>query len=203
MAQSTLNKEQIKAILYANGLQGELLETTADEVANAVSTNMVAREQKKAAGATLGLGEAFKGLAIKIKSAAETMWIWLTTNPAGWITAAVAAIGALTFGLVKLYDAVDVTLEEQREKLQETKDAYGDVKNELQELETELQNTEDSIKELEDTPNLSWVEQEELNRLREVTKELELQKQLKQEETLKAAEDLYRDEFQSQLETEI
>lgn len=193
LAQSTLNKEQIKVILSSNGLQGELLETTADEVANAVSTNMVAREQKKAAGATLGLGEAFKGLAIKIKSAAETMWIWLTTNPAGWITAAVAAIGALTFGLVKLYDAVDVTLEEQREKLQETKDAYGDIKNELQELETELQNTEDSIKELEDTPNLSWVEQEELNRLREVTKELELQKQLKQEETLKAAEDLYRE----------
>ena len=154
---------------------------------------MVAREQKKAAGATLGLGEAFKGLAIKIKSAAETMWIWLTTNPVGWITAAVAAIGALTFGLVKLYDAIDVTLEEQREKLQETKDAYGDVKNELQELETELQNTEDTIKELENTPNLSWVEQEELNRLREVTKELELQKQLKQEETLKAAEDLYRE----------
>lgn len=193
MAQSTLNEEQINTILYANGLRGKFLETTTAEVANAASTNMVSTAQKQAAGSTLGLGEAFKGLGIKIKSATKAMWTWLTTTPTGWITASVAAIGALTFGLVKLYDAIDVTLDEQREKLQETKDAYEGIKNELQELETELQNTKATIQVFEDAPNLSWVEQEELNRLREVTKELELQKQLKQEETLKAAEDLYRE----------
>ena len=81
IAQSTLDKEQIKVILSANGLQGELLETTADELANAVTTNMVAKEQKKTTGTTLGLGVAFEGLWISIKKATESLLAFLTTNP--------------------------------------------------------------------------------------------------------------------------
>ncbi|MCM1247627.1 MAG: hypothetical protein NC251_04265 [Lachnoclostridium sp.] len=128
----------------------------------------------------------------------------MATNPVGWITAAIAAIGAATFGIYKLYDAIDVSLEEQKEKLAEAKENWADVKNELQEVETEIQNTLNAIKELESLPNPTWAEQEELDRLREVTKELELQKQLKQDEQLQAAESLYHEnketfhkEFQS------
>lgn len=193
LAQSTLNKEQIKTILSANGLQGELLETTVDELANAASTNLVAESQKRTSATTLGLGTAFKGLGIKIKSATASMLTWMATNPIGWITAVISAIGAATYGVIKLHDALTVSLEEQKEKLQETKEAYEGVKNELQEVESELQNTQNKIEELESIPNLTWVEQEELDRLREVTKELELQKQLKQDAQLESAEDLYKE----------
>ncbi|MBD5538321.1 MAG: hypothetical protein HDQ99_22300, partial [Lachnospiraceae bacterium] len=103
------------------------------------------------------------------------------------------SIGAAIYGVVKLYDLLTVSLEEQKEKLQETKEAYENVKSELQEIDDELQNAKNKIEELENTPNLTWIEQAELDRLREVTKELELQKKLKQDEQLKAAEDLYRE----------
>lgn len=83
LAQSTLNKEQIEAILSANGLQGELLETTADELANAASINMVATSQIGATGSTLGLGTAFNGLKISIANATKSMLTFMTTTPVG------------------------------------------------------------------------------------------------------------------------
>ena len=43
--------------------------------------------------------------------------------------------------------------------------------NELQELETEIRNNADAIKELEASPRLTWIEQEELDRLREAERE--------------------------------
>ena len=121
------------------------------------------------------------------------MLTWMATNPVGWITAVITAIGAATYGVIKLHDALTVSLEEQKEKLQETKEAYEGVKNELQEVEGELQNTQSKIEELASVPNLTWVDQEELDRLREVTKELELQKQLKQDAQLESAKDLYNE----------
>lgn len=193
IAQSSLNKEQIKAILVGNGLQGELLETTADELANIASTNMVAASQAGAASSTLGLGTAFKGLGITIKNTTKSMLAWMASNPVGWLTAVVAAVGSAAYGVYKLHDALTVSLEEQKEKLLETEDAYENVKGELQEVEDELQNTYSKIKELEGTSNLTWVDREELNRLREITNELELQKQLKQDEQLDAAETLYKE----------
>lgn len=186
IAQSALNAEQIKAILTAKGL-------TDAEIQEVITTNALTASQTGATASTFGLGTAFKGLGLSIKTATKSMIAWMATNPIGWITAVVSAIGASIYGVVKLHDALTVSLEEQKEKLQETKEAYENVKNELQEVETELQNTQNKVEELENTPNLSWVEQEELDRLREVTKELELQKQLKQDAQLESAEDLYKE----------
>ena len=193
LAQSDLNKAQIKAILSGNGLHGEFLELTADELANTASTNMVAASQATTTGTTFGLGAAFKGLGISIKNAAKSMWTFMTSNPVGWIM----GIGAAVYGVIKLYDASTVSLKEQKEELQKTKEAYEDVKNELQEIENELQNNRNAIKELESSPNLTWVEQAELDRLREATKELELQKKIKQDEQLAKAEDLYKENVET------
>ena len=99
--------------MSANGLQGELLETTADELANTVSTNAVAASQGKATGTTLGLGDAFKGLGLKIKSATTSLWAFLTTNPLGWFTMFVTAIGSIAFALKKYDDY----LEEAKQKI--------------------------------------------------------------------------------------
>ena len=118
---------------------------------------------------------------------------WLVTTPAGWAAIAIGSIAAVTAIIWKLHDALTVTLEEQKETLNKAKEAYEDVKNELHGLETEIQNNIDRIKELEALSDITWLEQEELDRLREVTKELELQKKLKQEETLQAAEIVYKE----------
>lgn len=67
IAQSTLEKANIRTILSENGLQGELLKTTVDELANAASTNAVAASQAASTTTTLGLGTAFTGLGIQIK----------------------------------------------------------------------------------------------------------------------------------------
>ncbi|MDE6052844.1 MAG: phage tail tape measure protein, partial [Lachnospiraceae bacterium] len=186
IAQGTFTAEQIKAILTAKGL-------TDAEIQEVITTNALTASQTGATASTFGLGTAFKGLGLSIKTATKSMIAWMATNPIGWITAVVSAIGASIYGVVKLHDALTVSLEEQKEKLQETKEAYENVKNELQEVETELQNTQNKVEELENTPNLTWVDQEELNRLREVTKELELQKQLKQDAQLESAKDLYKE----------
>ena len=186
IAQSSLNAEQIKAILTARGL-------TDAEIQEVITTNALTASQTGATASAFGLGTAFKGLGLSIKAATKSMIAWMATNPIGWFTAVVSAIGASIYGGVKLHDALTVSLEEQKEKLQETKEAYESVKNELQEVEAELENTQNKIEELENTPNPTWVEQEELNRLREVTKELELQKQLKQDAQLEFAEDLYKE----------
>ena len=183
IAQSELNAEQIKTIMSANGLQGELLETTTDELANAASTNMVTKAQKAASASTLGLGEAFKGLGMKLKSLVTAHPV--LTGIAVGITAIAAAY--------KVWDVLTVTLKEQKEKLEDVKKSYEGVKEELQDISDEIQNTKNAIDELEAKPNLSWVEKEELERLREVTKELELQKQLKEDEKVATAGKLYEE----------
>ncbi|MDE7046285.1 MAG: hypothetical protein K2O97_15040, partial [Acetatifactor sp.] len=94
IAQSTLNQAQIKAILIANGLQGELLETTVNEL-------VLAQAQKKVTASTLGLGTALKGLRLKIKSVTASLWAFLTTNPVGWLTLVAGAFAAAAFGVKK------------------------------------------------------------------------------------------------------
>ena len=44
----------------------------------------------------------------------------MTSNPVGWIM----GIGAAVYGVIKLYDALTVSLKEQKEELQKTKEAY-------------------------------------------------------------------------------
>lgn len=133
LAQSTLDKEQIKTILSANGLQGELLETTADELANAASTNAVAASQKKTAVTTLGLGTAFKGLGIKIKKATASLWSFLTTKPAGWATLIVGAMAGAAFAVKKYNDSIAAAKEKARERTDELFDEFQQRKDTLAE----------------------------------------------------------------------
>lgn len=100
IAQSTLNQAQIEAILTANGLQGELLETTVNEL-------VLAQAQKKVTASTLGLGTAFKGLLLELKKVTASLWAFLTTNPVGWLTLVAGAFAAAAFGVKKYNDHTD------------------------------------------------------------------------------------------------
>lgn len=120
LAHSTLDKAQIKAILSANGLQGELLETTADEVANAASTNMVAASQAGATASTLGLGTAFEGLAISLG---------MSTAALGVFVAAIAAVAVAAVA----YNAYQKHLEEVRKETENATQAYSDSSDSIDE----------------------------------------------------------------------
>lgn len=131
IAQTTLKDTQIETILSANGLQNELLKTTTNELANVVVTNMVAKEQQKTTGTTLGLGTAFKGLWISIEKTALAMAKFLFTTPAGWATLVVSAIGIVGLAIKKHTDDAKKAIEEARERTSELYDEFKKMNNTL------------------------------------------------------------------------
>ena len=149
LAQSKLNENQIKLILSSKGLKGEILETTAADLANAASVNAVAAAEKKATASTIGLGNAFKGLGVA-----------LINHP---IMTTIAVVGTA----IALYAQFGNTLKNLQKKAKESKQEYDDVTTEIKNLNDELKTTKDRIEELQNKDVLTIVEQEELDKLKE------------------------------------
>lgn len=177
IALSTLDKEQIKVILSANGLQGELLETTTAELANATTTNALSASQATTTTTTLGLGTAFKGLGIKIQKATASMLAFMAANPITMLIAGIAAVATATYGAIK---ASDAWLNRTKKNAEKSTEAYNDVKSQIGELNAELKTNSDRIDELNAKEHLTLIESEELQKLKESNRELENQIALKQ-----------------------
>ncbi len=189
VAQGTFTAEQIKAILTAKGL-------TEAEIEEVIATNALTASQAGATASTLGLENAFKGLGASMKAFA-------LSNP---ILTAIAAIGVTIYGAVKAYDALTVSIEEQREKMEESVSAYEEAKSELtditNEYETQKQELNDLISKDRDLTN---EEQKRLEFLQKSTNELRIQKDLAereedktQREAAEDASDLFKKEFGKQ-----
>ncbi len=155
IAQSTLNEEQIRAILIEKGLTGQLLENTTAELAQATATNALTASQTGATASTFGLGTAFKGLGLSIKTATKAIWgqvkataVWLATTPAGWATAAVAAIGAVIAGLNKLAKA-------EKEASDKAQESYGKSKERTQSNREEAKSLDELIKKYKELKSAS------------------------------------------------
>lgn len=181
-----LDAAQRQALASALGL-------TIAEDGQTISTASLSASEGAATLATGGLGTAFKGLGASIAASTMEMYTFLTTTPIGWAILAATAVA----GVAIAYSAFTVSLEEQKEKLKEAKEDYTEVTKELSQMVSQIQDVEKNIKELEAIPNLTWVQQEELDRLREVTKELELQKDLKQKEQINASQNLYNENLKT------
>ena len=137
LAQSTLEQAQIKVILSGNGLQGTMLATTAEELHNAASTHAVAEAQKKAAGSTIGLSTALKGLWLKIQSVTASLWAFLTTNPVGWLTLVAGAFAAAAFGVKKYNEHLEEVKQKTREAAVEAKEAAADIRSSFETLSSD------------------------------------------------------------------
>lgn len=170
LAQSELDSVQIKYILNANKMQGALLETTTNQLANAASANKMAKAQKAASSSTLELGDAFKGLGIKLGN-------MIKAHPILAVTTAVIALGAV-IGLIS--DRINNAEKYAKKALDKSAEKVNTVKSEIDSLNSELQTTKDRIDELKSKENLSLVEQEELQRLKDSNDELEREIRLKQ-----------------------
>ena len=142
IAQSTLNKTQIEAILSAKGLTGETLKTTTAELAQVTSTNALSASQTEATLTTNNLGLAMKGLGSKITAFLKT--------PAGFATIAVASI----FAIKSAYDKYQEHLQEVIDKGKEASQSIKDSASELQSTKDTIDKATESYKKLADGVDL-------------------------------------------------
>ena len=180
IAQSSLNAEQIRAILIEKGLTGQLLETTTAELAQATTTNALAVSEGVATTATVGLGNAFKGLGASMKTFALSHPVLL----------AIAAVGVTVYGVVKAYDALTVSVEEANEAMQDAVGEYDSAKSSLESVNTELEEQNKKLDELLAKDKLTYAEKGQLEELQAITKELILQQDIEQRRVDKASKDV-------------
>lgn len=130
---------------------------------------------------TTTLSNGTKGVGL-LKAAFSGLWTVIKAHP---IIATVSAIALA----VKIFDAIHVSAEEATEAMEESFEEYDTAKQKVADINTELETTEDRIRELQAKGGLTFVEQQELENLREATELLQIQADLaKREETQKAKE---------------
>lgn len=125
-------------------------------------------------GATLATG----AFTTAIKANISAMKTWLLTTPTGWITMLVGGI----FLAVKAYDALTVSIEEQKEKMEDSLSAYNDAKSELKNITTELDDQKQAMDDLLGKEKLTYAEKGQLEELQQITEELRIQKDLAEKE---------------------
>ena len=76
------------------------------------------------------------------------------------------------------YDLFPVSLDEHRQKLDDLKSKYDEFESKLQSIQSELETATQRIVELEAKDNLTFVEREELDKLKETNAELKRQQDL-------------------------
>ena len=101
---------------------------------NAISTNMAIKEQRKAAGTALGLGDAFKGLWLSVKKATVAMLEFLFTTPAGWATLAVSAIAGVVIGVKQYRENITKAAEESKNAIDEITDSYKSLRSTVDDI---------------------------------------------------------------------
>lgn len=188
LAQRAASDAQAKAVL------DKIIAQNAEAVANgkiiASNTALTASE----GGATLATG----AFTTAIKTNIKAMITWMTTTPLGWLTMLVGGV----FLAVKAYDALTVSVKEQKEKMEDSLSAYKDAKSELSNITTELENQEQAMDDLLAKEKLTYAEQGQLEELQAITRELRIQKDLAekeegrtQKEVAKDASDLFNKQF--------
>lgn len=115
---------------------------------------------------------------------------------------ALSALIAVVAGGIAIFDALNVSLEEQHEKAQEVQSDYEDIASELETVNSELETTQKRIDELNKKDKLSTVEKDELKKLKEVNAELEkrqywlnLEEQRKKQEVTTEAKKAWDKDF--------
>lgn len=109
-----------------------------------------------------------------IKANISAMITWMTTNPLGWLTLLAGGI----FVVVKAYDTLTVSVEEQKEKMEDAFSTYKDTQSKLSNITTELESQEQAVDDLLKKDKLTYTEKGQLEELQAITQELRIQKNL-------------------------
>ena len=174
---SNVTKDQAKQIL--DGFD-DISDATKDAILN---SNLFTVAQTGAAAGT----DIFTASLAKAKAAViafgKGLMTFATAHPViAGLTVAVIALGAA----FSLYKKFGPTHENYIKKLEEETDALQDVQSKLQSVNDELETTKTRIDELQSKGTISFVEEEELNRLKQQTAELERQEQILQAQEKRA-----------------
>lgn len=188
LAMQGYDTETIKAALITAGF-------STNQAVAAVTSEEFAAAQITASTAT-------NTFTASIVAAAKGLLAFLTTNPVGW---AILAAGAI-FGIVKAYDALTVSAEEATEQMNESFSEFEEATRTLESLNKELETTNERIAELEAKDTLTFVEESELQKLRESVELLQIQADLAEKKAIRegkeAAEDTvtaYRKNFKNEI----
>lgn len=156
-------KADALAMVAKLGLTDSTQALSLADIQATVSSGTLTSAQGAQIASALGLTAANTGLT------ASLMALWTAL----WPILAVMAGVAVIYGVVKAIDAVNTTLEEQVDILQETRKEYEESKKTLEDINSELATTKDRIEELEGLGTLTITEQDELRRLKQYNNELE------------------------------
>lgn len=188
LAEKAVSDAQAKTVL------NKIIAQNAKDVANGkiIASNTALATSE--GNATLATGT----FTTAIKANISAMWTWMTTTPLGLLTLLAASV----FSVVKVYDALTVSVKEQKEKMEDSLSAYKDAKSELSNITTELENQEQAMDDLLAKEKLTYAEQGQLEELQAITRELRIQKDLAekeegrtQKEVAKDASDLFNKQF--------
>lgn len=124
-----------------------------------------------------------------IAAATKGLWTFLTTTPVGW---AILAAGAI-FSVVKVFDALTESAEEATEKMDESFSEFEEARSKVDSLNDQLQSTSDRIDELNAKDSLTFVEQSELDKLKESAELLQIQADLAEKERIREAKEAAED----------
>ena len=159
---------QSAQIISTLGLSTASKALSADQVVQALTSAGVSTAQAGQIVSALGLTAANTGLA------ASFMALWTAMWPVLVVMLAIAAV----VGIVKLFDAMITTTAELQEELDGMKSSLSDIRSELDSVNQELETTNERMAELLAKDSLTFVEQEELDKLKETNAELERRKNM-------------------------
>ena len=195
LATTNLTEAEIAAVLVKNGFTKAIsLKSAAQAIeireqeAVAVETMATAAAETTATATTIGLTGATSGLT----AAFHGLKAAISSNPIGFI--ATVAVTAIT-----LIMSLTSQVESAAEKLDESSNEVKDIQGKISDLNGDLKTTNKRIEELERKPNLTIIEQTELDRLRTTNDELERQNRL-QETALRTAQSKNASNFVSAVE---
>lgn len=166
-------------LITGNELEANSLKkVTADEIEKAVangtlsaSDGLVIKSALGITGANAGETASFGLLTKAIWANIKAMWVWLTTNPVGWL---VLAAGA-TVALVGVIDLFTTTIEENNQKIEEatTKiDEYQQAIDEINDKEKEATDTYKEYASLMSKSNAYGLNAQEKERLLSLSEKL-------------------------------
>lgn len=120
---------------------------------------------------TLNLTSIFQNFGQTVSNAFTGLFAFFKANP--WILAIGTIIGA-----VAIANKLITTPKEALDKMSESFGEFENAQSEVEALNSELEKTKNSIADLQAKGNLSLVDKEELRKLREAEKSLEIQKDI-------------------------
>lgn len=197
-ATDTLTISQLAEMASSDAQAKTALDKIIVQNAQAVANGEVTASNIALATSEKGTALATSAFTTAIKANASAMKTWLLTTPAGRLTMLVGGI----FLAVKAYDALTVSVEEQKEKMEDSLSAYEDAKSELSSITSELENQEKVIDDLLKKEKLTYAEKGQLEELQAITQELRIQKDLAEKEEGRTkkevatnASDLFKKQF--------